>query len=81
MGRTACTEPQCLYKGALYFTFTLLNVHHTKYNNQSPTLYDGKDIVKEIKKEDLGGWGTSVECKKWILAETLLILKQKALDV
>jgi len=27
MGRTACTEPQCLYKGALYFTllyFTLL---------------------------------------------------------
>jgi len=22
MGRTACTEPQCLYKGALYFFFT-----------------------------------------------------------
>jgi len=22
MGRTACTEPQCLYKGALYLTFT-----------------------------------------------------------
>ena len=21
MGRTACTEPQCLYKGAVYFTF------------------------------------------------------------
>jgi len=21
MGRTACTEPQCLYKGALYFYF------------------------------------------------------------
>jgi hypothetical protein len=21
MGRTACTEPQCLYKGALCFTF------------------------------------------------------------
>jgi len=21
VGRTACTEPQCLYKGALYFTF------------------------------------------------------------
>jgi len=20
MGRTACTEPQCLYKGTLYFT-------------------------------------------------------------
>jgi len=22
MGRTACTEPQCLYKGALYLNFT-----------------------------------------------------------
>jgi hypothetical protein len=22
LGRTACTEPQCLYKGALYLTFT-----------------------------------------------------------
>jgi len=22
MGRTACAEPQCLYKGALYLTFT-----------------------------------------------------------
>ena len=22
MGRTACTEPQCLYKGALYFYLT-----------------------------------------------------------
>ena len=21
MGRTACTEPQCLYKGALYFVY------------------------------------------------------------
>jgi len=24
MGRTACTEPQCLYKGALYFLLPLL---------------------------------------------------------
>jgi hypothetical protein len=23
MGRTACTEPQCLYKGALYLTYLL----------------------------------------------------------
>jgi len=23
MGRTACTEPQCMYKGALYLFFTL----------------------------------------------------------
>jgi len=26
MGRTACTEPQCLYKGALYLTY---RVHGT----------------------------------------------------
>jgi hypothetical protein len=25
MGRTACTEPQCLYKGALYLTLTSLS--------------------------------------------------------
>jgi len=24
MGRTACTEPQCLYKGDLYLSFILL---------------------------------------------------------
>jgi len=24
MGRTACTEPQCLFKGALYFTTKFL---------------------------------------------------------
>jgi len=24
MGRRACTEPQCLYKGALYFYFYLI---------------------------------------------------------
>ena len=24
MGRTACTEPQCLYNGTLYLTFTLI---------------------------------------------------------
>ena len=26
MGRTASTEPQCLYKGALYLTFFLVNI-------------------------------------------------------
>jgi hypothetical protein len=25
MGRTACTDPQCLYKGALYLTFICPN--------------------------------------------------------
>jgi len=27
MGRTACTEPQCLYKGALYLYFSLVEVY------------------------------------------------------
>ena len=29
MGRTACTEPQCLYKGALYLFFYLLEEVYT----------------------------------------------------
>ena len=28
MGRTACTEPQCLYKGALYLTSYLSETSH-----------------------------------------------------
>jgi len=28
MGRTACTEPQCLYKGDLYLFFYLYGVTH-----------------------------------------------------
>jgi hypothetical protein len=28
MGRTACTEPQCLYKGALYFNYMWRTVLH-----------------------------------------------------
>jgi len=31
MGRTACTEPQCLYKGALYFFFYLHNTANNSF--------------------------------------------------
>jgi hypothetical protein len=31
MGRTACTEPQCLYKGALYFLLTFGSVQLTSF--------------------------------------------------
>jgi hypothetical protein len=31
MGRTACTEPQCLYKGALYLTYDYFS-----FNNSRP---------------------------------------------
>ena len=47
MGRTACTEPQCLYKGALYFSCHILlrrthfwNVsRHFEYNLYPASLY------------------------------------------
>ena len=31
MGRTACAEPQCLYKGALYLTFTGVRSNYMEY--------------------------------------------------
>jgi len=34
MGRTACTEPQCLYKGALYL-FTCIPLFHGKNGNSN----------------------------------------------
>jgi len=38
MGRTACTEPQCLYKGALYlFNFRLMEEQKTQL---TPTITD-----------------------------------------
>jgi len=33
-GRTACTEPQCLYKGALYLTFTLLSSYEYDFGSK-----------------------------------------------
>jgi hypothetical protein len=32
MGRTACTQPQCLYKGALYLTFYSIKSYVRLYN-------------------------------------------------
>jgi hypothetical protein len=36
MGHMACTEPRCLYKGALYLTFlhyctTSVHIYHVRY--------------------------------------------------
>jgi hypothetical protein len=31
MGRTACTEPQCLYKGDLYLFYYEQRIHKAKY--------------------------------------------------
>ena len=46
MGRTACTEPQCLYKGALYLLF----------NN-----YLHKQITERHKKRELLKNQTKIE--------------------
>ena len=59
MGRTACTEPQCLYKGALYFFYVhsaleirqsaLEIVHdlHNKYEKHTQNV-DHKTSGEEI---------------------------------
>jgi hypothetical protein len=56
-------------------------IWRTRYNSELYKLYDELDIVKVIKQEDSGGWDTCLECKNWILAESLLFLKQEALSV
>jgi hypothetical protein len=43
-------------------------------------LYDELYTAKVIKQYDWSGWDTSVECKNWITAESLLDLNQKAFD-
>ena len=45
------------------------------------TLQYELDVERERKKEYWGGWDTTLECHNWTLAESLLFLNQKALDV
>ena len=37
MGRTACTEPQCLYKGALYLLSATTNIMHVSFDTRAET--------------------------------------------
>jgi hypothetical protein len=53
----------------------------TRYSNALCTLYDELDIVKVIKTRNWGGWDLTLERKNWIVAESLLFLNQKALDM
>ena len=54
MGRTACTEPQCLYKGDLYLFISLfnglrtLNLHLGCIRNTKPTLHSTNNFVCSI---------------------------------
>jgi len=56
MGRTACTEPQCLYKDSLYLTFPYRVLSHEVtgkwrrlHNEELNDLYCSPNIVRVIK--------------------------------
>jgi len=64
MGRTACTEPQCLYKGALYLYLYCIRelLHFPEGNAVLPfmffiTQYDGpfpyEDITQKYTKKGI----------------------------
>jgi len=55
MGRTACTEPQCLYKGALYFCFML---HVTVYKGPSSGIQTKEVQHKTFRTETC----SSIQC-------------------
>jgi hypothetical protein len=40
MGRTACTEPQCLYKGDLYLFLTMLEPNAAAQHYEDPVESD-----------------------------------------
>ena len=69
MGRTACTERQCLYKGALY----LYTVNQNKGLQISPYKTDENYMETEFYTPILPCWISNVErenrlCSKLILA-------------
>jgi hypothetical protein len=45
MGHMACTEPQCLYKGALYFTF--IQVQERKERRMKRNRMRGREQGKD----------------------------------
>ena len=56
-------------------------IWRTRYSNGLYMPYDELDIVKVIKIGILSGWDSSLECKNWILDESLLFLNQETLDL
>jgi len=49
MGRTACTEPQCLYTGALYLY--LYRYPHIKYDEMRP--FGGAELFHAERRTDM----------------------------
>jgi len=48
MGRTACTEPQCLYKGALYLLLIQINFSYeiTEYIKLNFLFYPAINVTR-----------------------------------
>jgi hypothetical protein len=79
MGRTTCTEPQCLYKGALYLTFYIMKtwtelcqisyVQHMYINltNDNKLSTRGQTFAK-----------LKIKCKSW--GRQFLLFKRRIID-
>jgi hypothetical protein len=55
-------------------------IWRTRYKCELYTIYDEPDIVKVVNI-GRGVWDTSLECKNWILADSLLYLNQNVPDL
>ena len=53
MGRTACTEPQCLYKSSPYLYLIIDNTEEDKKAERKPQVAFGAELVKVM--HNLGG--------------------------
>ena len=64
MGRTACTEPQCLYEGALYFYFTSCGIYIYIYILLPPN-YSGLCKPAKSKRISLLRWNRPLVGFRW----------------
>jgi len=74
MGRTACTEPQCLYKGALYVTF--IPIDHCILKNVSYRWKNcyGSSLPFVFNCTLLGMWLKWPECGADLIGEVHCVL-------
>ena len=66
MGRTACTEPQYLYKGAIYFTFTtncvLIKIPNTYYIPNRKPKYNELSCVQHFLRNKVYSGKKNITC-------------------
>jgi len=61
MGRTACTEPQCLYKGALYLYLLI-------YVSGSRVMFETRRFIVEITPQVFIGHASLCKMRIWPIA-------------